>query len=220
MTTPNGQNPPRPDGQDPSDPELAVRAVIGNASEDERRAVEARAASDAAAARLVGQLRDVRDAIASAAAEAADPAPRALFERAFALSARLPEVPGWFDRLKAAVLEPLEQGLANLAQPALRGAGPGLQSYASAGWRLDAIVERTAAGAQSVRVQIDGPHESLAGEIVLLDAASGRVLAAARLDEDGACTLALPTGDEAVASVDVAFHLAGETRTVEGIRIR
>ncbi len=225
MTTPNEQNQGSPDSPDASDPEFVVRAVLGQASENERKAVEARAASDRAAARLVGQLRDVRDAIATSAAEAADPAPRALFERAFALSSRLPKVPSWLDRLKAAVLEPIEQGLAglaqpSLAQPALRGAGGGLQSFARADWRLDAAVERTADGTPALRIQIEGPVESLSGEIALLDATSGRVLSEGMLDADGACALSLPSGSDAVESVDVAFRTQGETFTVRGIRAR
>jgi len=230
MNTPNEQNPSSPDSPDASDPEFVVRAVLGKASETERKAVEARAANDRAAARLVGQLRDVRDAIATSAAEAADPAPRALFERAFALSSRLPKVPSWLDRLKAAVLEPIEQGLAGLgqpglgqpglAQPSLRGAGGGLQSFARADWRLDATVERMTDGTPALRIQIEGPVESLSGEIALLDATSGRVLSEGMLDADGACALALPSGSDAVESVDVAFRTQGETFTVRGIRAR
>ncbi|MCE2885594.1 MAG: hypothetical protein LW806_11945 [Planctomycetaceae bacterium] len=220
MTTPNEQNQGSPDSPDASDPEFVVRAVLGKASESERKAVEARAATDRAAARLVGQLRDVRDAIATSAAEASDPAPRALFERAFALSSRLPRVPSWLDRLKAAVLEPIEQGLAGFAQPALRGAGGGLQSFARADWRLDAAVERMADGTPALRIQIEGPVESLSGEIALLDATSGRVLSEGMLDADGACALALPSGSDAVESVDLAFRTQGETFTVRGIRAR
>jgi len=220
MNTPNEQNPSSPDSPDASDPEFVVRAVLGKASETERKAVETRVANDRTAARLVGQLRDVRDAIATSAAEAADPAPRALFERAFTLSSRLPKVPSWLDRLKAAVLEPIEQGLAGFAQPALRGAGGGLQSFAHADWRLDAAVERMADGTPALRIQIEGPVESLSGEIALLDATSGHVLSEGMLDADGACALALPSGSDAVESVDAAFRTQGETFTVRGIRAR
>jgi anti-sigma factor RsiW len=222
MSEANESTPPNP--RDPTDPEALIDVVLGKASDEDRAALAARSASDAKIARLYGSLLDVRDAIAADAHERTDPAPRALFDRAGALAARLPRVPSWLDRLKSAVLEPLEQnierGLSSFAQPALRGAMPSVQSFGGAIWRLDVVCERSSSGLPVLRMQVDGPGESLQGALAILDASSGRVILESKLDEDGTCVATLLDADAAIEVVDVAFHVQGEILSARGVRTR
>lgn len=218
---PSDENPPPSNG--PADPEAILRTVLGGASPSEAEAVRRAVELDPAAARTAGVLREVRDAIACAAAEAADPPPASLFVRAKSLSQRLPHPPAWFDRLSAAVFERIDEAVAGLAGgpmavPALRGDDElKLHRFAHGALRLDAAATRAADGAVVLRMQLDADGDgSLAGDFALLESDSGAVVAEGRMTDDGGARVSV-AGAAAVRCVDIAVRCAGHTLVARGI---
>lgn len=227
--TSSPNNPPPPDA--PRDPELIARVILGPTDDPQRADALRNIAADPEARQIAATLADVRDAVRATAAEAADPPPASLFERAFALADRLPQVPSWLDRLRAAVLVPIEDvlasGLAGFAQPALRGARMDVRSFAWNDYRLDVSVEdgggRGSGGGKgliTLRLQLEAPIAELSGECVALDARSGAVVAQAPIDQDGSATLIIDIRDSDLALVDLALRTADAVHIAEGIVLR
>lgn len=213
----------------PVSPEEILRVVLGQASPEEAAAVRAALDRDPTAARTAGILREIRDAVASLAAEAVDPPPASLFERARALASRLPQPPSWLDRLKATVLARIDQAAADLAgglapAPALRGGQQAtISSFAGSGLRLDAESTRAGDGSYVLRIQLDVADgagagvsnaidpDSLASEFAVLDVRSGLVLASGTTSDDGAARVTVAAGAAPLGAVEIAVHCGGRT---------
>jgi hypothetical protein len=223
--TSSPNNSPPPDA--PRDPELIARVVLGHTGDTQRADALRRIAADPEARQIAATLADVREAFAASIAEAADPPPAALFERAFQLADRLPKVPSWLDRLRAAILIPIEDavesGLAGLAQPALRGARMKLQSFEWNDCRLDVSVDEATdfgSGIVTLRLQFETSASDGSGACVALDTRSGSVVAQCELDSDGVGTLRIDLRDADLESVELALHVAGNVHIAEGIVLR
>lgn len=223
--TSSPNNSPPPDA--PRDPESIARVVLGHTGDAQRADALRRIAADPEARQIAATLADVREAIAASTAEAEDPPPAALFERAFQLADRLPKVPSWLDRLRASILIPIEDaigsGLAGIAQPALRGAGMQLRSFAWNECHLDvAVDDSTDGGSGIVTLQLQFETSAIdgSGACVALDARSGSVVAQCELDSDGVGTLRIDLRETDLDSVDLALHVAGNVHLAEGIVLR
>lgn len=214
----------------PVSPEEVLRVLLGQASPEEAAAVRAALESDPTAARTAGILREIRDVVASLAAEAVDPPPPSLFERARALASRLPQPPSWLDRLKATVLTRIDAMAGGVAAdiagglapvPALRGGQQStISSFAGSGLRLDVESTRGDDGSHVLRMQLDVADDaaaganaidaaSLAGEFAVLDVRSGLVLASGTMSDDGAARVAVAAGAAPLGAVEVAVHCGG-----------
>jgi hypothetical protein len=222
MTSSPNNSPPPPDA--PRDPESIARVVLGPTGDTQRADALRKIAADPEARQIAATLADVREAIAASTAEAADPAPASLFERAALLANRLPKVPSWLDRLRAVVLVPIEDALGTamlgFSQPALRGARMELRSFAWNDCRLDVSVEQGGDGFVTLRLQLEAPSEDLSGDCVALDAQSGGVVAEAVIDVDGVGTLIIDLRHSEGSAVDLALRIAGSVHVAEGIVLR
>jgi len=206
--------PERPDDPSPSpsiDPEAIARVLLGRSTAAEESAVRRLIAADPAARRLAAQLADIRAAMAGEAADEIERAPESLFRDARALAHALPRPPAWFDRMKAALLVPLQDAADRLIDgmsgqpalaPALRGgAAPAIRSFVLDGVRLDVQATESADGRVAILMQLDHAQagdRALAGDCAVLDHATGAVLAAGSMDESGAARLELGEPPHAV----------------------
>lgn len=203
------------------EPERLLDALLGKTDPSAAAALQAAAARDPALARLVGTLRDVRDAIA-------DTPPESLFARAERLAASLPAPPSWFDRMKAAVLARIDGAVQDamggaLAVPALRGElDAPIASFAGDGTRLDIEVRRERSGAIAIRIQFDAdaPGGSLAGDVAVLDAGSGQTIASGSLDASGAALVRVEGEAAQAAAIDIALRTEAGSLFAGGIATR
>ena len=202
----------------PISPEAILRVITGKATPEEAQSLRELAARDPAVAHSVAVLRDVRGAIESLLAEAADPPPASLLERAAALAAQLPRPPSWFDRVRATALVRIDGLAADLAggpalAPALRGGSvSSMCSFADETARIDVSAMRSADGSFTLRIQFDTHAEgSLAGDFAVLDSESGEVLAAGVTSDDGAASVGIGGGAPRPTLVDVAVRLNDQT---------